>query len=75
MTAMPEPRSMVSARATFSAFVSDDPSTNALYHLCSEFGWASDTIYGGGLQNAIQTLAVSASPSILFVDLSQAIHY
>lgn len=70
MTAMPEPRSMVSARATFSAFVSDDPSTNALYHLCSEFGWASDTIYGGGLQNAIQTLAVSASPSILFVDLS-----
>ncbi|MEY5007345.1 MAG: hypothetical protein RL764_661 [Pseudomonadota bacterium] len=72
MTHMPSSRSLVSGREMFSAFVSDDHAINALYQICSEFGWSSDVVYPGGLHNAVQTLAVSSSPSILFVDISQA---
>jgi len=72
MTHMPPSRSLVSGRDMFSAFVSDDHAINALYQICSEFGWSSDVVYPGGLHNAVQTLAVSSSPSILFVDISQA---
>ena len=72
MTHMPSSRSLVSGREMFSAFVSDDHAINALYQICSEFGWSCDVVYPGGLHNAVQTLAVSSSPSILFVDISQA---
>jgi pilus assembly protein CpaE len=37
-----------------------------------EHGWAPEKVNKGGLRNAIQTLSVSASPSILFVDLSES---
>src|SRR3712207_4744441 len=37
-----------------------------------EHGWAPEKVNRGGLRNAIQTLSVSASPTILFVDLSES---
>lgn len=72
MTIMPPPRSLVNGRDVFSAFVADEHSTNILFQICSEFGWSADTVYSGGLSNAIQTLAVSSSPAILFVEISQS---
>jgi len=38
----------------------------------SELGWAFEKINRGGLRNAVQSLSVSASPHILFVDLSES---
>lgn len=37
-----------------------------------ELGWPDDKVNKGGLHNAVQTLSVSASPTVLFVDLSEA---
>ena len=37
-----------------------------------EHGWSPEKVNKGGLRNAVQTLSVSASPSILFVDLSES---
>lgn len=58
-------------RDIFSAFVCDDASAEALKAAVLDLGWQPDRIYKGGLQNAVQTLSVSASPEILLVDLSQ----
>ena len=37
-----------------------------------EHGWSPEKVNKGGLRNAVQTLSVSASPTILFVDLSES---
>ncbi len=37
-----------------------------------EMGWQPEKVHKGGLRNAVQTLAVSASPHILFVDMSES---
>ena len=37
-----------------------------------EHGWSPEKVNKGGLRNAVQTLSVSASPCILFVDLSES---
>jgi pilus assembly protein CpaE len=37
-----------------------------------EHGWSPEKVNKGGLRNAVQALSVSASPNILFVDLSES---
>jgi pilus assembly protein CpaE len=37
-----------------------------------EHGWSPEKVNKGGLRNAVQSLSVSASPNILFVDLSES---
>ncbi len=37
-----------------------------------EHGWSPEKFNKGGLRNAVQSLSVSASPNILFVDLSES---
>jgi pilus assembly protein CpaE len=37
-----------------------------------EHGWSPEKVNKGGLRNAVQSLSVSASPTILFVDLSES---
>lgn len=59
-------------REPFTAFVCDDVTADSLRPVAVELGWAADKINKGGLRNAVQTLSVSASPQILFVDLSES---
>mgnify|MGYP000170251791 CR=1 FL=1 len=59
-------------REPFTAFVCDDVTADSLRPVAVELGWAPDKINKGGLRNAVQTLSVSASPQILFVDLSES---
>jgi pilus assembly protein CpaE len=60
------------AREPFAAFVCDEATAEALRPIASEMGWQPEKVSRGGLRNAVQTLAVSASPSILFVDMSES---
>jgi len=60
------------AREAFTAFVCDDATVELLKPIATENGWDHGRINKGGLRNAVQTLSVSASPMILFVDLSES---
>ncbi|HEY0270906.1 MAG TPA: pilus assembly protein CpaE [Sphingomonas sp.] len=71
MNAPFHPRS-ASVRDAFAAFVCDDVSAEVLRPIAIEMGWPPEKIHKGGLRNAVQTLAVSASPMILFVDMSES---
>jgi pilus assembly protein CpaE len=59
-------------RDPFSAFVCDEETAELLRPIAVEHGWAPEKVNKGGLRNAIQTLSVSASPAILFVDVSES---
>ena len=61
-----------SARDPFTAFVCDEDTAASLKPVVSEMGWNEDKVLRGGMRNAIQTLAVSTSPNILMVDLSES---
>jgi pilus assembly protein CpaE len=59
-------------REPFQAYVCDDETAEMLKPVVTELGWAQEKVNKGGLQNAVQSLSVSASPNILFVDLSES---
>ncbi|WP_447728518.1 AAA family ATPase [Sphingomonas koreensis] len=59
-------------REPFVAFVCDEATAEALRPIAIEQGWNPEKVNKGGLRNAVQTLSVSASPHILFVDLSES---
>src|SRR5918999_1104430 len=59
-------------RDPFTAFVCDDAPADLLRPIAVEHGWSPEKVNKGGLRNAIQTLSVSASPTILFVDMSES---
>ncbi len=59
-------------RDPFTAFVCDEATAELLRPIAVEHGWAPEKVNKGGLRNAVQTLSVSASPNILFVDLSES---
>jgi pilus assembly protein CpaE len=59
-------------REPFVAFVCDETTAEAIRPIAIEQGWNPDKVHKGGLRNAVQTLSVSASPNILFVDLSES---
>lgn len=59
-------------REPFIAFVCDETTAEAIRPIAIEQGWNPDKVLKGGLRNAVQTLSVSASPNILFVDLSES---
>src|ERR1700760_1379900 len=71
MNAPFHPRS-AGLRDAFAAFVCDEASVEVLRPIAIEMGWPPEKIHKGGLRNAVQTLAVSASPMILFVDMSES---
>ncbi len=60
------------SRDPFTAFVCDEATAELMRPIAVELGWAPEKVNKGGLRNAVQTLAVSASPNILFVDLSES---
>nr|WP_218625174.1 pilus assembly protein CpaE [Sphingomonas sp. dw_22] len=59
-------------REPFTAFVCDEATAETLRPIAVELGWSPEKVNKGGLRNAVQTLSVSASPNILFVDLSES---
>ena len=59
-------------RDPFSAFLNDGASEDVARAVGGEFGWPLERIHDGGVRYAVQTLAVSASPSILLIDLSES---
>ncbi|MGB3722646.1 MAG: P-loop NTPase [Pacificimonas sp.] len=59
-------------RELFTAFVCDDELAETVKAVVPDLGWPADKTNKGGLHNAVQTLSVSASPIVLFVDLSEA---
>jgi pilus assembly protein CpaE len=66
-------RGSASLRDSFSAFVCDEATAEILRPIAVEHGWAPEKVNKGGLRNAVQSLSVSASPNILFVDLSESV--
>lgn len=62
----------VAHREPFVAYVCDDTTAEAIRPIATEMGWAADKVNKGGLRNAVQSLSVSASPQILFVDLAES---
>ena len=59
-------------RNPFAAYVCDEVSNELLRPLAFELGWPPESVSKGGLRSAIQSLSVSASPTILLVDLSES---
>ena len=59
-------------REPFAAYVCDETTAETLRSVASEMTWSPDKVVRGGLRTAVQSLAVAASPIILFVDLSES---
>ncbi|MDE0878347.1 MAG: pilus assembly protein CpaE [Sphingomonas bacterium] len=62
----------VGSREPFAAYVCDDTTVETMRAIVGDLGWSVDKVAKGGLRNAIQSLSVSASPQILFVDLAES---
>ncbi len=62
----------VGHREPFAAYVCDEATVETLRPIVAELGWSVDKVNKGGLRNAVQSLSVSASPQILFVDLAES---
>ncbi|EGD57297.1 response regulator receiver domain-containing protein [Novosphingobium nitrogenifigens DSM 19370] len=59
-------------RDMFAAYVCDDASIDVLRSVVIDMGWQPEKVMKGGLRNAIQSLAITASPAILLVDMSES---
>ncbi|AEG49058.1 Flp pilus assembly protein ATPase CpaE [Sphingobium chlorophenolicum L-1] len=59
-------------RDPFHAFVCDDHSFDLLRVVAAEIGWAPEKVSKGGMRNAVQSLSITASPQILFIDMSES---
>ncbi len=59
-------------RDPVTAFVCDEATAELVRPIAVEHGWSPEKVNKGGLRNAVQSLSVSASPNILFVDLSES---
>ena len=60
------------ARDSFAAYLCDDDTIEAVKPVVGDMGWSIEKVYRGGLRNAVQSLSITASPSILMVDLSES---
>lgn len=65
-------RAGAAQRDPFSAYICDENTAEKIRPICIELGWQVEKVNKGGLRNAVQSLSVSASPNILFVDLSES---
>lgn len=64
---------MGAGRDMFQAYTCDDSTAAITRSVAVEMGWDAERVYKGGLRNAVQSLSVSASPHVLFVDMSESI--
>ncbi len=59
-------------RESFAAYLCDDDATDVVRAVATDMGWLAEKVYKGGLRNAVQSLSITASPTILLVDLSES---
>lgn len=59
-------------RDVFAAYLCDDAALDVVRTVVIDMGWQPEKCNRGGLRNAVQSLSISASPSILLVDLSES---
>ena len=59
-------------RDNFAAYLCDDDTIEAVKPVVNDMGWLVEKVHRGGLRNAVQSLSITASPSILMVDLSES---
>lgn len=59
-------------RDMFAAYVCDESTLDTLRAVAIDMGWPPEKVMKGGLRNATQSLAITASPAILMVDLSES---
>ena len=59
------------SREPFQAFVTDEATLETVRTVIDDLGWRAQACHKGGLRAAVQTLSVSASPTMLLVDLSE----
>ena len=59
-------------RESFAAYLCDDDTVEQIKPVVSDMGWDIAKVHKGGLRNAVQSLSITASPSILLVDLSES---
>ena len=71
MNAPWSPTRSAALRDPFVAYVCDDSAADSIRPIAAEMGWSPEKVLRGGLRAAVQNLAVSASPNILLVDLSE----
>ncbi|HWW57691.1 MAG TPA: pilus assembly protein CpaE [Sphingopyxis sp.] len=69
---MNAPFKMAGARDPFNAFVCDEDTLELIRAAAADMGWPAEKCNKGGLRNAVQSLSVSASPNVLFVDMSES---
>ncbi len=60
------------SRDAFAAYLCDDDSVEVIKPVVNDMGWLIEKVHKGGLRNAVQSLSITASPSILLVDLSES---
>jgi pilus assembly protein CpaE len=65
-------RMNATTRDSFAAYVCDDDTLDILRPVIGDMGWEMEKCHKGGLRNAVQSLSVAPSPSILLVDLSES---
>jgi pilus assembly protein CpaE len=65
-------RMNTSTREAFAAYVCDDDTLDILRPVITDMGWEMEKCHKGGLRNAVQSLSLAPSPSILLVDLSES---
>jgi pilus assembly protein CpaE len=66
------PFKIAGLRDPFNAFVCDEDTLELIRAAANDMGWPVEKCNKGGLRNAVQSLSVSASPNILFVDMSES---
>lgn len=59
-------------RDMFQAYVCDEASISIIRSVAIEMGWEPERVCKGGLRNAVQSLSITASPHVLFVDMSES---
>jgi pilus assembly protein CpaE len=59
-------------RESFAAYLCDDDAMDVVRAVATDMGWLPEKVYKGGLRNAVQSLSITASPTILLVDLSES---
>ncbi|MFM6854262.1 MAG: CpaE family protein [Sphingopyxis sp.] len=61
-----------STRESFAAYLCDDDTIDMIRPVVNDMGWPIEKLHKGGLRNAVQSLSITSSPSILLVDLSES---
>ncbi len=59
-------------REAFAAYLCDDDTIEVIKPVVNDMGWQIEKLHRGGLRNAVQSLSITASPTILLVDLSES---